>query len=122
MDAIVAALNDRGIEGGDIRTQFFNIYPRYEYREVFVDGRRSGTQELVGFSVNNSANVKIRDLEAVGEIIDEVAEAGGNATRINGINFIVEDPQQFMAELREIATNDAIATCSRCQSYQTENA
>ncbi len=109
MDAIVAALKARGIENSDIQTQYFSIYPRYEWMEVFEEGYRGGKQVLVGYTVSNSASVKIRDLEAVGEIIDDVANAGGDATRINGIYFTVEDPQQFMAELREIAVNDAIA-------------
>ncbi len=109
MDAIVNALRARGIEDSDIQTQFFNIYPRYEYREVFEGGIRSGKQELVGYTVNNSATVKIRDLNAIGEIIDEVANAGGDATRINGVGFTVEDPKALESTLREAAVNDAMA-------------
>lgn len=108
MDAIVTALHDRGIEDKDIRTRFFNISPRYEFREVFVDGRRTSKQELVGYMVSNSATIKIRDLDAVGEIIDEVATAGGNAVRINGISFTKEDPRPLMAQLRELAVRDAM--------------
>ncbi|MCI0438848.1 MAG: SIMPL domain-containing protein [Chloroflexi bacterium] len=109
MDAIINALHARGIEDRDIQTQFFNIYPRYEYREVFEGGVSRGKQELVGYTVNNSATVKIRDLDAIGEIIDEVATAGGDATRINGVSFTVEDPKALESTLREAAVNDAMA-------------
>lgn len=109
MDAIINALHDRGIEDKDIKTQFFNIWPMYEYREVFEEGRRVGKQELVGYRVNNTTSVKIRDMDAIGEIIDEAAEAGGDVTRINGISFTVEDPKALEGALREAATEDAIA-------------
>ena len=66
--------------------------------------------------VNNTARVKIRDLDSVGVIIDDVADAGGNATRINGISFTVEDPSPFMTGLREAAVNDAIAKATHFAS------
>ena len=49
----------------------------------------------------------IRDLDSVGDIVDDVADAGGDATRIDGIRFTVEDPLPFMADLREAAVNNA---------------
>ena len=109
MDAIVKALKLRGLEDKDIQTQSFNIFPMYEYVELVEDGRRSGQQVLVGYRVSNTASVKIRDLDNVGEIIDEVAKAGGNETRINGISFTVEDTSGLEVELRESAVNDALA-------------
>ncbi len=109
MDAIIAALHARGIQDKDIQTQYFSIYPRYEYREVMESGGRTGKQVLVGYVVNNSATVKVRDLEAVGAIIDEVVVAGGDETRINGISFTVEDPKPLMNDLRKAAVEDAIA-------------
>ena len=109
MDAIVSALRDRGIEGVDVQTRSFNIFPMYEYGEVFENGRRINKQTLVGYRVSNSVIVQIRELEAVGNVIDEVASAGGDATRINGISFTVEDPKPFMEQLREMAVIDAIA-------------
>ena len=108
MDAILSALSARGIEGADVQTRFFNISPRYEWREVFDEGFRTNKQFLVGYQVNNSASVKIRDLDAAGDIVDEVVTAGGDVVRINGISFTVEDPKPFMIELREAAVRDAL--------------
>ena len=116
MDAIVSALRARGVEDRDIQTRFFNISPQYEFPEVFEEGIRTRKQVLVGYRVNNSAAVKIRDLDAVGQIIDEVATAGGDATRINGISFTVEDSKPFMAQLREDAVGDALAKAQQLAS------
>ncbi len=108
MDAINSALRDRGLQNRDIQTTSFNIRPQYEFQEIVRDGRRTGTQVLVGYTVTNQVRIMIRDLEAVGEIIDEVAEAGGDATRINGISFTVEDTDPLMDDLRKAAVEDAM--------------
>jgi uncharacterized protein YggE len=109
MAAIVDAVKARGLEDTDIQTVSFNIWPRYEYPEVLVDGNRTRKQTLVGYTVSNTASIKVRDIDAVGEIIDDVTVAGGDSTRINGINFTIEDTSGYMEQLREDAVNDAIA-------------
>ena len=116
MAAIVVAVKARGLEDRDIQTVSFNIWPRYEYPEVLVDGSRVRKQLLVGYTVSNTASIKIRDLEAVGEIIDEVTEAGGDLTRINGINFTIEDTSGYMDQLRTEGVNDAIAKAEQFAS------
>jgi uncharacterized protein YggE len=108
MDAIIKALKARGVQDKDIQTQSFNIFPMYEFLEIVEDGRRTGRQVLTGYRVSNTAAVKIRDLDNFGEIIDEVAKAGGNETRINGISFTVEDTSALEVELRESAVADAL--------------
>jgi len=113
MDAIVASLTASGVEAKDIQTRFFNISPQYEWTEVIQNGVRTNKQVLVGYRVSNSAAVKIRDLSAVGTIIDDVAGAGGDATRINGISFTVENTAPLMADLREEAVGDALAKAAQ---------
>ncbi|MCH7626088.1 MAG: SIMPL domain-containing protein [Chloroflexi bacterium] len=108
MEAIVATLRSRGLEDRDIQTRSFNVFPQYEYREVTESGFRTNRQILIGFRVSNTASIKIRDLDAVGEIIDEVANAGGDSTRINGIRFTVEDTAPMMDELRALAVGDVM--------------
>ena len=61
---------------------------------------------LIGYAVSNQASVKIRDLDNVGPIIDEVAEASGDLVRINGINFNIEDPEPLRDEARANAVAD----------------
>ena len=109
MDAIVEALKARGVEDEDIQTSRFSVYPRYDHVEEEVDGVRTSREVLTGYRVRNNATVKLRDLDAIGEVIDEVVTAGGDDVRINGINFTLEDPNPMMAELREMAVTDARA-------------
>ena len=109
MDAIVEALKLRGVQDKDIQTSRFSIYPRYDYIEEEKDGIRSSREVLTGYRVRNSATVKLRDLDAVGEVIDEVVMAGGDNVRISNIGFTLEDPKPKMAELREMAVADAKA-------------
>ena len=102
MESIMTVLADAGIEEKDIRTQFFNIQPEYVWNE---QDRR---QEIVGYRVTNTVNVKVRDLEAMGTLIDQVATAGGDLTRINSIRFTVEDTQLFASQAREAAVKAAM--------------
>ncbi len=109
MDAVVRAVKAHGLEDQDVQTRSFNIWPQYEYPEVTSGGTRTRRQVLVGYTVSNMAGIKIRDVDAVGAIIEDVAEAGGDKTRIDGVNFSVEDPEPFMAQLRQEAVRDAVA-------------
>ena len=113
MTAIIAALKARGIADNDIKTQYFNIYPEYTYQEVFENGGRYGKQVLTGYRVSNTVSVKIRNLDIVGPTIDDVVEAGGDATRINNVQFMVEDASSAQALAREKAVLDAIAKANQ---------
>ena len=59
------------------------------------------------YSKNHNIDVDAFQSNHEGEIIDSIADAGGDATRINGIDFTVEDTSQFMDELREQAMQQA---------------
>ena len=116
MDAVVEAVKAHGLEDKDIQTQSFNIWPRYEYPEVLSGETSTRKQVLVGYTVSNLARIKVRNLDGVGAIIDGAAEAGGDATRIHGIDFTIEDPKPFMTQLREEAVADARAKAEHLAS------
>ena len=109
MDAIIAALKKRGIKEADIQTRRFDIYPQYDYVEEEKDGRFTSKRVLTGYRVNNSVAVKIRNLDAVGNIIEDAVKAAGDDVRIDNIRFTVEDTAPMMAQLREMAVKDAKA-------------
>ena len=101
--AILSVLRDAGVDDDDMRTQQFSIQPEYAFN------REDGTRTLTGYRVTNSLVVTVRDLDAVGPIIDRAAAAGGDATRINSITFRVEDGVALEAEARVLALEDAVA-------------
>ncbi len=108
MDAVVSAVKANGLSDEDIQTTSFNIWPQYDRQEVVTNGVRSTVRVLSGYTVSNDVVIKVRDIDAVGTIIDDVVDAGGDAARINGIDFSIEDPGAYTTDLREDAVNAAI--------------
>lgn len=100
-NAISQVLQELGVAEEDIQTSNFNIYPseRYDPMTGQVEGRY--------FVVENTVNVKVRDLSNLGEVLSAVVEAGAN--NIYGINFNVEDREPSVAEARQLAIEDAKA-------------
>ncbi len=107
MDAVMAALKSAGVAESDIQTNHFNIRAEHQWQEVTQNGVRTSKSVLVGYVVTNRLTVKARDLDNVGKVIDDTAEAGGDSIRFNGLNFTAEDLSPVMAQLREDAVNDA---------------
>jgi hypothetical protein len=53
---------------------------------------------LVGYQVTNTLNIKVRDLDNMGNIIDGATEAAGNLVRINRVSFAIEDTKSLQIE------------------------
>jgi len=102
MGRVMGTLRASGVAERDIKTRFFNIYP---VRRWIDDDQ----EVLIGYRVTNMVTAKIRDVEATGSIIDSVAKAGGDLTRIQGVSFTVDDPSQYYDEARVEAMADAQA-------------
>ena len=107
MEAVMGALEEAGVAEKDIQTRRFNIRAEHEWQEITENGIRTSKSVLVGYSVSNSLTVKVRDLDSVGTVIDDTAEAGGDTIRFNGLSFTAEDLSPVMAQLREDAVKDA---------------
>ena len=101
MVAVMDVLDDYDIADKDIKTQRLSIQA--------VKRWDNGTETLLGYRVTNMVAVKIRQMDDTGVIIDAVAEAGGDYTRINSISFVVDDPTAYYEEAREKAMEDAEA-------------
>jgi uncharacterized protein len=103
MAKVLSALAANGIANKDIQTQRFSI-------QVVTNYDSSSQQSvIVGYLVTNVVTVKIRALDKVGVVIDAAAFAGGDLTRIDGIDFSVEDPTTYYNQARESAMVDAKA-------------
>jgi uncharacterized protein YggE len=100
MQALVDVLKGVDIPAEDIQTQTVRLYPRYEDKPS--DGGQPG---IIGYTATNVVEVRLRDLEAIGGILDAAVQAGGN--RIEGIRFEVSDPAPYLDQAREAAWNDA---------------
>ena len=105
MNAILAALAATGIADKDIQTMNYSIQLD-RYPEPMPRVESSGEPQPV-YRVSNMVNVTIRDLEAVGDVLDAVIEAGAN--NIWGVTFALEDKTEAQAEARAVAVEDALA-------------
>ena len=114
MDAMLTALRARNVDEDDLATTFFDIRPEYTFDEVtetLANGERITRRErrIVGYRVTNTLSVTIRNLDDLGSIIDSTVDAGGDATRLNGISFTVDDGLALEVEARTLALRDAVA-------------
>ena len=103
MEAVMAVLADSGVAEKDIQTQYFNIHRVTRWD----DNKRQ--EVVIGYRVTNMVSAKIREMDGVGAIVDAVAAAGGDLTRIDDVSFSVEDPSNYHDEAREKAMADARA-------------
>jgi uncharacterized protein YggE len=60
---------------------------------------------------------KIRDIDNSGDIIDAVVAAGGDFTRIDSINFSIDDPTAYYDDAREIAMKNAKDKAEQLAGY-----
>lgn len=103
MDNIMAVLKSNGIADKDIQTTYFSVDQVTKWDSVKQES------VVTGYRVSNIVTVKIREVDNTGKVIDAVAAAAGDNTRITGISFSVEEPEKYYAEARELAMNDAKA-------------
>jgi len=90
MEKGMTALTRNGVAKKDIQTQYFSI------RRVTKWDRVKEEEVLVGYRVTNMVTAKIRNIDDAGTIIDAVAEAGGDLTRVDSISFSVGGPDRLL--------------------------
>jgi len=98
MNKVIASLKNMGIAEKDIKTQNYNIGLNYDYIE--------GKQVFKGYRVANILSVTIRDINAVGEVINTAVDNGANV--VNNINFTVSNPSLYYREALNLAIKDSV--------------
>ena len=101
MDKVRTALTENGVAEKDIQTQQYNIHRVTRWDNV------KEQEIIIGYRVTNVVSAKIREIEKVGSIIDSVAVAGGDLTRVDSIGFSVDDPSPYYEQARQKAVADA---------------
>lgn len=97
--AVTDYLQKQGLGNKDIKTTGYNIYPQYKYPQY------GGQPIIIGYQVNQSMEVKIRDLDKASNILDGVVSAGAN--QVNGLSFEIDNPEGLKTEARKKAIEDA---------------
>ena len=87
-----------------------------QFPEIVADGYPDGLAPIA-YRVTNNAVVKVRDLAAVGVVIDEVVQAAGDAARVEGVWFSAEDTTEARSQAREMAMKDAVSRADELAAH-----
>lgn len=107
-------LKNQGIEDKDIKTTGYNIYPQYSYPKPcplsYPQGEvvypcADNEQKISGYQVNQSFEVKVRDLDKISAILDGLVTAGAN--QVSNLGFQIDDIEKVKNEARELAIKNA---------------
>jgi uncharacterized protein YggE len=104
MTKVIAALKALGIADKDIQTTNISLQPAYDY------GANTNPPRITGYTLSNSVAVTVRDLDKVGDAIDNSLAAG--ATTFDGVSFRVDDPAKAQQQARTDAMAQAKANAS----------
>lgn len=99
MNKIIEAVQAAGVEEKDISTQALWLNPAYDY----TDGRRVDR----GFEAGQNLQVKVRDLDKIGEVLNAAVSDGAN--QVGSVSFTIDDPEEMRAKAREMAITKAKA-------------
>jgi uncharacterized protein len=105
MSAMVARLREAGIADADLRTTGASLWSHTD-----------GQGRLTGHVASQALTAKLRDLPAAGDLVAEVVAAGGDAARLQGLSFAIDDNAALLERARRAAFADARA---RAELYAT---
>nr|BFE61416.1 SIMPL domain-containing protein [Dactylosporangium thailandense] len=101
-DALVRA----GLTRADLQTS-----------NVTVTAQRDDDGGVTGYTAGQGITATIRDLPRAGAVLSEAIAAGGDAARLNGVWYAIEDDTALLTEARKQAFADARA---RAELYARE--
>ena len=96
---VLAVLEQRGIADRDVQTTDVRLEPRYDAK-----GER-----ITGYVVHEDVRVSVRDLSTGGGTISAAVAAGGDAARLSGVQFALEDDDALRVQARQEAFASAKA-------------
>lgn len=94
MNKIMNMLKEKGIEEKDVKSSSFSVNPVYSYPV-------NSAPKIEGYEAYQELQVKIRDLQKIGDVIATSASLGAN--QIGNIAFTIDDPENLKIQAREKA-------------------
>jgi uncharacterized protein YggE len=99
MTLVLSRLDQAGIAPEDIQTTRVGLDPRWQHSQ---DG---APPRVTGYVASNDLSVRVRDLDALGGLLDAVVSEGANT--MNGLSFSVADMEPLEDAARIAAVEDA---------------
>lgn len=106
INSALAYLKSSGVDEKDIKTENYSIYPKYEsVAPCYAFDCPPANPQIVGYTVSQNIQVKVRDIDNTGKFITELTQFGINS--ISGISFTIDDEDALYAEARTNAIKKA---------------
>jgi len=133
MNKVIGYVKTQGVAEKDIKTQYYNVEPRYQTSNCRItttpllltpavapdsisgsSGSSFGTvnqtcppPSIVGYTITQSVDVKIRDFSKIGDIMGGVVKNGAN--QVGSLSFTIDDQTKVQDEARTEAIIKAMA-------------
>jgi uncharacterized protein YggE len=107
---IINFVKTNGIADKDIKTQSYNLEPRYQYFSCPIPQSSvhpCPPAEIVGYTITQRASVKIRNFDKIGDIMAGVVQNGANS--VSQLSFAIDDLSVVQDKAREEAIKKAKA-------------
>ena len=98
-ESLTQALIAKGVKKEDIKTSSYNVEPMYQYYNCNSrDGGVCPPPQIVGYTVRQSVEVKLRDFALIGELLSGVVQNGANS--VSQMRFTIDDIEEVRQEAR----------------------
>ncbi|MGR6521295.1 SIMPL domain-containing protein [Rhodococcus erythropolis] len=99
--ALTETLHARGVRGADLTTAGLSVHPQTHWSD-------GGRQETTGFTASTTFRVVLRELEpeaanSPAAVIAACVSVGGDAIRLDGLEFDLDDRGDLATKARELA-------------------
>lgn len=99
--ALTETLHARGVRGADLTTAGLSVHPQTHWSD-------GGRQETTGFTASTTFRVVLRELEpeaanSPAAVIAACVSVGGDAIRLDGLEFDLDDRSDLATRARELA-------------------
>lgn len=97
--ALTDTLKSNDVDKKDIQSSQINLSPIYDYS--------NSTYRITGYTASINITAKLRKPDKAGDIISQATDVAGNALRLRGMSWIVDDPSKSLEQARTAAMEDA---------------
>jgi uncharacterized protein YggE len=101
-NAAATKMRDALVKAGVARTDL-------QTSNLSINSAVDDKDKITGYTVGQSLTATVRNLSTAGALLSAAVKAGGDAARLNGVTFTVEDDSKLLSEARRKAFADAKA-------------
>lgn len=106
MNKAIEFVKAKGVDKNDISTEQYSVQPRYQSVSCnYSYGEVCPPAEIVGYTIQQSALVKVRDFNLISDLLTGTVKSGANS--VSALSFTIDDPTKLENEARAEAIRKA---------------